>query len=299
MVKRVIALILFTFILTSCSIQKDPVKNSDSDVVTFPKDVSDDITESLLKETSDGTTEPKYPDTKESRMPISDIPENSDDELNYVTDISSINGKKICIDAGHGNFEKGYNEAIGPGSAQTKPAFVSGTSGAYQTEAEFNLLLAIELKGILEAQGAVVYMTRTTERAELSNIGRAQFANDLECDMVVRIHADGSENTFVSGISVLIPGKNSFVTDEGLLKTSHDAGQYVLSSLIQKTGAINRGLIERTDLTGFNWSQVPSILVECGFMSNAEDDIRLAEPEYRTKLAWGITEGLITYYETV
>lgn len=212
---------------------------------------------------------------------------------------SELEGKIICIDPGHGKFTEGYKEPIGPGATETKAAFVSGTAGAYQTEAEFNLKMAYLLKEMLEEKGADVHMTRTDENATLSNIGRAEFANDLGCDMVVRIHADGSENTSIKGISVLVPGENDYLSDPDILSASSNAGQTVLDSLIEKTGAENRGLIRRYDLTGFNWTKVPCILVECGFMSNSEDDMLLADENYRILLAEGITDGLIEYYMTV
>ncbi len=213
--------------------------------------------------------------------------------------IGELEGKIICIDPGHGTFTDVYREPIGPGAAETKAAFVSGTSGTYQTEAEFNLKLAYILKGMLEDKGCTVHMTRTDEKATLSNIDRAEFANDLGCDIVVRIHADGSENTSVKGISVLIPGENQYLTDPDILTSSENAGQCVLDSLIASTGADNKGLIKRYDLTGFNWTKVPCILVECGFMSNPDDDMLLADEDYRILLAKGITNGLIEYYMTV
>ncbi len=213
--------------------------------------------------------------------------------------IRELEGKVICIDPGHGKFSESYKEPIGPGSSETKAAFVSGTEGSYQTEAEFNLKTAYLLKDMLEQKGALVYMTRTDENATLSNIGRAQYANDLGCDIVVRIHADGSENTSAKGISVLVPGENQYINDADIIIASENAGQCVLDALIESTGADNKGLIKRYDLTGFNWTRVPCILVECGFMSNPEDDMLLADEGYRILLAQGITKGLIEYYMTV
>ncbi len=213
--------------------------------------------------------------------------------------MGALDGIKICIDPGHGIFDEGYKEPIAPGATETKAAFVSGTTGAYQTEEQFNLKLAYLLKPMLEAEGAAVYMTRTTEKAELSNVGRAEYANSLGCDMVVRIHADGSSDPTASGISVLIPGANQYFDDVGIIEASSEAGQYVLDSLVDITGSQNRGLIARNDLTGFNWTKVPCILVECGFMSNPEDDMRLADESYRILLAEGITNGLCEYYMTV
>ena len=49
----------------------------------------------------------------------------------------------------------------------------------------------------------------------------------------------------------------------------------------------NRGVVERTDLTGFNWSKVPVILVETGFLSNPQEDKLLNSEEYQNKIAKG------------
>ncbi len=267
MVKRILLPVALVLLLCSCQ------KDIPTDLITFPDEI--DTTVDIISE---------------------DITSQDADE---ETESGSLAGLKICIDPGHGLFDESYNESIGPGAVTTKPAFVSGTTGRYQSEGEFNLKLATALKPMLESEGAEVYMTRTTEKAELSNVGRAEYANELACDIVVRIHADGSADTSASGISVLVPGKNEFLTDQDLIGVSRSVGQHVLDRLVANTGAQNRGLVTRTDLTGFNWSEVPVILVECGFMSNSDDDKKLADENYRTLLAKGITEGLIEYYMTV
>ncbi len=230
--------------------------------------------------------------------PVTDTVTSEETETEPVA-LAELEGISICVDPGHGKFTEGYKEPIGPGATEMKAAFVSGTSGAYQTEAEFNLKMAYLLKEMFEEKGATVHMTRTDENATLSNIGRAEFANGLGCDMVVRIHADGSGNTSAKGISVLIPAENQYLNDPYVLTSSENAGKCVLDSMISATGAENRGLILRDDLTGFNWTKVPCILVECGFMSNSEDDMLLADENYRILLARGITDGLCEYYMTV
>jgi len=50
------------------------------------------------------------------------------------------------------------------------------------------------------------------------------------------------------------------------------AARKVQAAVARQTGARNLGLVERSDLTGFNWANVPAILVECGFMTNPSDD---------------------------
>ena len=53
----------------------------------------------------------------------------------------------------------------------------------------------------------------------------------------------------------------------------------------------------RDDMTGFNWSTVPVILIEMGFMSNAEEDKLLATDDYRNKLAKGLYNGCVSFFK--
>ena len=204
-----------------------------------------------------------------------------------------LQGKLIVIDPGHGRFEENYKEPVAPGSSEMKSAYSTGTQGAYLTESEFNLLVAKYLGRILSDLGADVRYTRENEMS-LSNIERAEFANDLGADLAVRIHADGSENTSVSGITVLVPAPTTIGAE--LERASRAAGECVLKRLIAATGANDRGISERSDMTGFNWSMVPVILIECGFMSNPEEDALLSSPDYQQKLADAIACGILDYY---
>jgi len=208
---------------------------------------------------------------------------------------SSIDGKVIVIDAGHCIFKKGRQEKIAPDSDITKPAFVSGTSGVNQTEEELNLNLALKLQNELVKMGAVVHMTRTTHESDMSNIDRAEFANDLSADISVKIHADGNSDKNVRGISVLVPG-DEHIKDTVLINTSREIGECILEDLIKSTGSPNRGISVRNDMTGFNWSKVPVVLLEVGFMSNPEEDALLETEEYQDKIITGIANGLQNYY---
>ena len=54
----------------------------------------------------------------------------------------------------------------------------------------------------------------------------------------------------------------------------------------------DRGVVERDDMTGFNWSKVPVILVEMGFLSNRSEDQMLSTGAYQDKLAKGLADGI-------
>lgn len=138
-------------------------------------------------------------------------------------------------------------------------------------------------------------MTREDHTTDKSNIDRAVFGNELGADISVKIHADGSNNSSANGISVLVPG-NLHITDSKMLQNSRRAGELVLDELISETGAVNRGISVRNDMTGFNWSEIPVILVESGFMTNPAEDALMETDEYRQKIADGIVNGLERYF---
>jgi N-acetylmuramoyl-L-alanine amidase len=79
------------------------------------------------------------------------------------------------------------------------------------------------------------------------------------------------------------------------LSRSRKAGAYILYRIIAKTGAVNRGIIERSDLSGFNWSEIPVLLIEAGFLSNPREDIFLNSDDYQNRIARGIFEGIVSY----
>ena len=111
------------------------------------------------------------------------------------------NGKKIAIDPGHqgkGNSEK---EPIGPGASQMKAKVASGTTGRTTgvPEYQLNLDVSLKLRDELEARGYEVYMIRETNDMNISNAERAKAAADAEADLLIRIHANGSENPSVAG----------------------------------------------------------------------------------------------------
>ena len=201
-----------------------------------------------------------------------------------------LTGYVICLDPGHGITAKNESEAVSPNSSETKPAYVSGAEGAHQTEEALNLALSKLVKKRLEARGATVILTRTTHHAAVSNIERAEIANNAKADLCIRIHADGTEDSTAHGISTLIPAGELLGTPK-IAEPSRKAAECIQAAMVKETGAQDRGLVERSDLTGFNWSKVPTVLVEVGFLSNAEEDEQLADKTYREKIARGIADG--------
>lgn len=205
-----------------------------------------------------------------------------------------LSGKMILIDPGHGINSSNRKEPVAPGSSKMKSAFVSGTAGKNQTEEELNLAVALKVRNSLSELGADVYMTRETHECDVSNVERAKMGNELGADLVIRIHADGNNDSSVKGASMLIPS-SKHVSDE-VYNSSKSAGNIIFEEVIKSTGADNRGVVERHDMTGFNWSEVPVVLLEMGFMSNPEEDALMETDEYQQKITYGIVQGVLRFF---
>ncbi|WP_167958275.1 N-acetylmuramoyl-L-alanine amidase [Anaerosporobacter faecicola] len=211
----------------------------------------------------------------------------------------TVKGKQIiAIDPGHQSKGNNEKEAIGPGAKTTKAKVASGTSGVSSKVPEYKLTLevSLKLKEELLDRGYEVVLTRDTNDVNISNKERALFANESGADICIRIHADGSTNASVTGASALYPStKNPYVSK--LSKASKKLANSVIKSYCKKTGAKNRGIVARDDLTGTNWSTIPVIVLEMGFMSNAKEDKRMQTDSYQKKIVEGICNGIDSYYK--
>ena len=94
-----------------------------------------------------------------------------------------------------------------------------------------------------------------------------------------------------SGIAGRIAGERAARVRERVVTPERAAGIEARAY----TGAREFGIYQFDTYTGLNWSTVPCILVECGFMSNPEEDVLLNTPEYQQKLADGMVEGIADY----
>ena len=206
-----------------------------------------------------------------------------------------ISGKVICIDAGHGKFSENKKEAISPTSSTKKDGHSVGTKGKTSTEDDVTLAIANKLKAKLEENGAKVIMTRVDENATMSNVERTQFANTNKADISIKLHADGTLEGG-SGMTMLYPSKKNIKNTE-LVDNSKRLGQAILKNAISLTGANNRGIYANSQMAGFNWSEVPVVLFEMGFMTNPKDEKKLNDSEYQDKIVQGIVNGIIEYFK--
>ena len=197
----------------------------------------------------------------------------------------------VCLDPGHGTPAAigAQTEPIGPGSATRKIKDGGGASG----EAAVALAIAWKTSALLRHHGYRVAMTRTTTVFRYGtggNIARALFCNRRHAALMLRIHADGSTNSSVHGFQTLYPAWHRGWTDD-IYARSLKAARLVQRAAVRATGARDLGLVPRGDLTGFNWANVPAILVECGFMTNPRERRLLQSSAYQWKVARGVAAG--------
>jgi N-acetylmuramoyl-L-alanine amidase len=205
----------------------------------------------------------------------------------------------VCIDPGHQAKGDPRGEPIGPGSAQKKARVSSGTSGVATKNPEYkvNLEAAMILKELLQAKGYIVVMTRENNDINISNAERAEVANKAKADMTIRLHCDSIGNGGKSGAVLIVPSKSSKHT-ASIYAASFKYAEFLKKSLHDHGVKVN-GIFERNDMTGFNWSRVPVVIFEMGFMSNWNEDRMLSDKNYQRKLMSAVTDALEAYNQTL
>jgi N-acetylmuramoyl-L-alanine amidase len=203
----------------------------------------------------------------------------------------------VVLDPGHDLRANPATEQIGPGSRTRKIKDGGGTHGVVSglREAELNLRVALRLRAMLQRAGVRVLMTRTrTAETSMGNIARARIANRAGAGLFLRIHADGSNDRSARGTHTLHPALRRGWTDD-VYGSSKRAARVVQAELVRSLGFPDRGLQERSDFTGFNWSDVPVILAELGFMTNPTEDRLLAGAASQRRAALGLCRGALQF----
>lgn len=183
--------------------------------------------------------------------------------------------KVIVIDAGHGGKDPG----------------TIGISGNY--EKDINLEISKKLAEKLKLKGYKIILTRDSDEY-VDNPSRAELANKKRARVFVSIHGNAMEdNSSVNGMQVLYyPNRESTIGD----LNNNELARILKDSLINGTGAIDKGIIEREDLIVLNQTKMPAILIECGFLSNEKEEKLLLTDDYQNKVVDSIVNGLEEYF---
>lgn len=209
-----------------------------------------------------------------------------------------LSGFKVLLDAGHG-CSGNYVEPKYKGASDSEVTYENSSTGATgvvtkKREGDLTLEIALKLQKKLQNLGADVLMIRTKKTTPMSLVQRAEYGNKHKVDLAFRIHADGLDDQSVNGASTLYPSAEHI--NNKIAEKSKNIASIIQREYIKSTGLADRGTVERNDLVGFNFTTVPSILLELGFMTNPEEDRKMSDKKFQEKMVDGITNGMIAYY---
>ena len=209
---------------------------------------------------------------------------NAEEQNKYISTVSlPASGKTIVIDAGHGVPDEGAQSSNGT------------------TEAETNLKIALKLQNLLEQSGCTVILTRSDENAiydidsktlkqkKISDIkNRVKIGNESSAHIFVSIHLNKIPQSQYDGWQTFY--KEGSEDGARLAKTIQEN----LNKTIQKENNRIAKTIDKIYI--IKHVEIPTTIVECGFLSNPDEEKLLLEDEYQNKLAWGIYNGIIDYF---
>lgn len=183
----------------------------------------------------------------------------------------------------------------------TVEKMVGAVSDNGVSEADINLKIVLKLQQLLEQSGAEVILTRSDENAiydldkktlrdkKNSDIkNRVKIGNNSSADIFVSIHLNKIPQSQYSGWQTFFKDGNE---DSKKLATSI---QNNLNEAMQKEN--KRVPLKINNIYIIKKVEIPTTIVECGFLSNPEEEKLLQQDEYQAKLAWGIYNGIMQYF---
>lgn len=194
-----------------------------------------------------------------------------------------VTNKVIIVDAGHGTPDEGAESLNGI------------------TEAEINLKIALKLQNLLEQSGCTVILTRSDEN-EIYDVESDTIREKKVSDAKnrVKIGNESSADIFVSIHLNKIPEQQYYGWQTFYKKGSEESKllateiQNNLNDAIQKENQRIPAILNNVYI--MKNVEIPITIVECGFLSNPEEERLLQADEYQEKLAWGIYNGINDYF---
>ena len=245
-----------------------------------------------------GSASATEPDKTRADEDASKISGDTEKSTESVTE--KQNGWKVAIDPGHqGSWvDMSAQEPSAPGSSETKAKATTGTTGKFSglNEYELNLQVSLLLRDELEDRGYEVVMTREDHDTAISNKERAELAAAEGADILVRIHANGSEDTSVNGALAMVPSQSNPYVGY-MYEECYELGEDILKAYCESTGIADDGVQYYDNMSGINWSTIPVTILEMGFMSNQNDDLLMADENFQPVMAEGIANGIDDYFE--
>ena len=183
--------------------------------------------------------------------------------------------KVVLLDAGHGGSDSGK----------------VGVNGA--KEKEINLKITKNIKDLLEREGVQVVLTREKDEQLAANKVedlkcRVNLMNDTKPVLAVSIHQNSYYEENVFGAQVFYYR----TSEEG------EKAAGLVQNALQQVNQKNTKKIKANDTYYIlKKTKVPTIIVECGFLSNYEEAQKLMDEDYQTAVAEAVTEGILSYIE--
>ena len=134
-----------------------------------------------------------------------------------------------------------------------------------------------------------------TNNCPLSNQQRTKKANASGADIHICIHCNAS-GASAQGPLVCVPGSSRYVGKK-IFNSSRKLGSCLLSSVAKAVNKRSHGTIRSDYYTTINWAKIPTMILECGFLTNSTEDRQLNSASYQKKLAKGIANGVDKYFK--